>query len=135
MKRNTGVWIDHRQAVVVILLDKEEEIKHVSSGVGKRTRYSGASEPGGAGDSHNDASEDGRDRRHNANLGKYYDIVISHLREADSILIMGPGEAKGELRKRIIDVEDLSEHIAGVEAADKLTDNQIVAAVRQHFEK
>jgi hypothetical protein len=29
----------------------------------------------------------------------------------------------------------LCEHIADVEAADKLTDNQIVAAVRQHFYK
>ena len=130
MKRRVGVWIDHRQAVVVILHGKAEEIKHITSEMGKHTRYSGASETG----SHSDASEDGRDRRYDANLGKYYESVISHLREADSILIIGPGEAKGELQKRI-EAEVPGDRIVDVEAADKLTDNQIVAAVRQHFEQ
>jgi hypothetical protein len=47
-------------------------------------------------------------------------------------LIFGPGEAKVELKKRLENV-DLHGHIVGIETTDKMTDNQIVAKVRQRF--
>jgi hypothetical protein len=34
-------------------------------------------------------------------LNIYYDAVTACIRDAESILIFGPGEAKGELQKRI----------------------------------
>jgi hypothetical protein len=45
---------------------------------------------------------------------------------------MGPGEAKGELVKRL-QSEHLGERIVGVEVVDKMTDHQIAARVRQQF--
>ena len=134
MAREVGLWIDHRQAVVVILLNQGEELEHVSSGMGKHIRYSGASQSKNAAGSHDDASEDTRDRRFGNQLVEYYDTVISHLRDADSILIIGPGEAKGELQKRL-EGEALGGRIVGIETADKMTDGQITAAVRQHFRR
>jgi stalled ribosome rescue protein Dom34 len=134
MKRETGLWIDHRQAVIVTLQDQEEEIEHISSGMGKHIRYSGASQSKNAVGSHDDAAEDMRDRRFDSHLSEYYDKVISHLRDADSILIIGPGEAKGELQKRL-EGEALGGRIVGIETADKMTDGQIAAAVRQHFRR
>jgi len=100
----------------------------------KRIRYSGASQAQNAAGSHDDAAEDTRDRRFGNYLKDYYDTVISHLRDADSILIIGPGEAKGELQKRL-EADALGGHIVGVETADKMTDGQITAAVRQHFRR
>ncbi len=134
MKREVGLWIDHRHAVIVILLDQGEEIKHLSSGMGKHIRYSGASQSKNAVGSHDDAAEDTRDRRFGNQLSEYYDTVISNLRDADSILIIGPGEAKGELQNRL-EGEALGGRIVGIETADKLTDGQIAAAVRQHFRR
>ena len=58
--------------------------------------------------------------------------MISHIRDAESILIFGPGEAKGEFAKRL-QSEDLGGRIVGVETVDKMTDGQIAARVRQHF--
>ena len=29
MKKEVGVWIDHRQAIILINLDQEEVVKHV----------------------------------------------------------------------------------------------------------
>jgi hypothetical protein len=58
--------------------------------------------------------------------------VISYIRSAESILIFGPGEAKGELKQRL-ENEKLHGNIVGIETVDKMTDNQIVAKVRQHF--
>jgi stalled ribosome rescue protein Dom34 len=132
VKKEVGLWIDHRQAVIVSLLDQGEEIKRISSGMGKHIRYSGASQSKNAVGSHDDAGEDTRDRRFGNDLSEYYDRVISSLRDADSILIIGPGEAKGELQKRL-EGEALGGRVVAVETADKMTAGQIGAAVRQHF--
>jgi stalled ribosome rescue protein Dom34 len=76
--------------------------------------------------------EDQLDRQFSDHLTNYYDEVISHIRDAESILIMGPGEAKREFVKRL-GSEGLGERIAGVETVDKMTDRQIAAIVREHF--
>ena len=67
-------------------------------------------------------------------LNKYYDQVISCIRDAESILIFGPGEAKVELQKRL-ENEALGGRVAGIETVDKMTDRQIAARVRQRFPK
>jgi hypothetical protein len=54
------------------------------------------------------------------------------IREADAILILGPGEAKSELKTRL-ESEALGGCIAGIETADKLTERQLAAKVRKHF--
>jgi hypothetical protein len=56
------------------------------------------------------------------------------MRDAESILIFGPGEAKGELRKRL-ERNNLGGRIVAIETVDKMTDRQIAAKVRQHFPK
>lgn len=125
MKRQVGLWIDHRQAVIVILTAKEEEIKRISSNMEKHVRFaSGSSEDGSA--------EDMRDRQFENQLNRYYDEVIAVIRNADAIQIFGPGEAKGELQKRI-EGENLKGHIVAVETVDKMTDRQVAAKVRQRF--
>ena len=58
--------------------------------------------------------------------------AIACIRDAESILILGPGEAKGELKKRL-EKSKLGGRIAGVETVDKMTDRQIGAKVRQYF--
>lgn len=66
-----------------------------------------------------------RDRRFDTHLNTFYDKVISSLREIDSVLILGPGEAKGELQKRL-EGQGLGERVAGIEAADKMSEGQII---------
>jgi len=60
--------------------------------------------------------------------------VIASIRDAESILIFGPGEAKGELKKRL-EGDKLGGRIVSIETVDKMTDRQIAAKVRQHFAK
>jgi hypothetical protein len=133
MTNQVGLWIDHRQAIIVMSPDESEEIVQVTSNLEKHVRFSGASHSSAAADSHTDTTEDKRDRRFEDRLHRYYDSVILNLRDATAILILGPGEAKYELQKRL-EVHGLSDRIADVKNADKLTDNQIVAEVRQYFE-
>jgi hypothetical protein len=65
-------------------------------------------------------------------LHKYYEKIISFIRDADAILILGPGEAKGE-PKTCLEGEALGGRIVGIETVDKMTPRQIAAKVRQHF--
>lgn len=132
MKKEVGLWIDHRRAVIVANLDQEEEIKRITSNIEKHVRFSGASNAGDASGSHNDASEDGRDRRFDDQLNAYYDEIITYLRDASSILVMGPGEAKVELQKRF-EGHERTGCIVAIKTTDKMTDDQIVAEVHQHF--
>jgi len=60
--------------------------------------------------------------------------VIASIREAEYILIFGPGEAKGELKKRL-EGDKLGGRIVSIETVDKMTDRQIAAKVRQQFVK
>ncbi len=124
MKKELGLWLDHRVAVIVTVADQGEAIKQISSEVEKHDRFS-ANAPEGS-------PEDRRDRRFGEHLHHYYAEVIAAIRDADSILILGPGEAKHELEKRL-DHEKLSGRIVGIETVDKLTEPQIVAKVRQYF--
>jgi len=123
MKTTVGLWIDHEKAVIVFVTGKDEEIKQVSSNIEKHHRQSGVAMP----------ADDIRQRELTEQLNSYYDEVVSVIREADSILILGPGEAKGELKKRL-EKDNLGGHIVGIETVDKMTDPQIVAKVRGHFD-
>jgi stalled ribosome rescue protein Dom34 len=126
MKRKVGLWIDHKKAVIFSLSDEGAEIKRISSEMEKHVRFSGGAQE--------ESGEDQRDKRFTGHLNKYYNDVISYIRNAESILIFGPGEAKRELKK-MLENEKLHGNIVGIETVDKMTDNQIVAKVRQRFLK
>ena len=132
MKKEIGLWIDHREAIIVILTDGGEETRHISSSSGKHIRYSGSSHSRTPEGLKEVTSEDQRDRKFDNQLNKYYDEVIAAIRDAESIQIFGPGEAKGELEKRI-ERAGIKAHILAVETMDKMTDRQISAKVREHF--
>lgn len=132
MKKDIGLWIDHREAIIVILTDGGEEIKHITSNNRKHVRYSGSSHSKTPDGSKEATPEDQRDRKFGNRLNKFYDEIIASIRGADSIQIFGPGEAKGELEKRI-QHEVLKAHILAIETVDKMTDRQISAKVREHF--
>jgi hypothetical protein len=126
MKTEVGVWIDHRKAVIASISGETENIRQVTSNMEKHVRYSGAAQE--------DSAEDQRDRRFTDHLNKYYEEVIACIRSAESILILGPGEAKIELEERL-GHDALRGRIVGVETVDKMTDRQIAARVRQRFVK
>lgn len=122
MKSAVGLWIDHKKAVIVLLTGETEEIKQISAELNKPNNHSGSTM----------RADDLEQRELTQHLNKYYDEVITALQKAEAVLLMGPGEAKGELKKRLE-----KNHVNGreieLETVDKLTDRQIVAKVRERF--
>ena len=131
MQKEVGLWIDHKKAVIVILTDKGEEIKQMGGHLERDAQPSGGWEAHSGKDY---GEKDRQDNRFMDHLDKYYDEVIASIHDAESILIFGPGEAKGELKKRI-ESKGLPGRIVGVETTDEMTDPQIAAKVRLHFLK
>ena len=127
MIKEIGLWIDHRKAVVVIVSDEGEEVREITSHLEKHVRYSNDTSEDGS-------SEDVRDRQFGNRLNSFYDAVIAVIRDGESVQIFGPGEAKGELRKRL-ESAGFKGHILAIETVDKMTDRQISAKVREHLRK
>lgn len=132
MKTKTGLWIDHRKAIIVAITGKGEEICLIISKAEKQLRRSGDSPLKGAYESSQVPSSDSRQKSLTGHLNIYYDAVIASIRDAESILIFGPGDAKSELKKRL-KKNNLDGRIAGIETADKMTERQIAAKVRSYF--
>jgi hypothetical protein len=124
MGHEVGVWIDHKKAVIVSLAAGQVTTRTLKSDVGPHPHYSGSQEGGG---------EKKYEERHNQDLDRYYDDVIGQLGKPDALLLFGPGEAKLQLKERLIRSRGSSESIIAVESTDKLTDPQIVAKVKEHY--
>ena len=133
MRTRVGLWIDHRKAIIVAITDEGEEIELIISRVEKQLRRSGDSPLKGPYETLQVPADDSRQKTFTGHLNIYYDAVIAAMREAESILIFGPGEAKGELQRRL-KRNNLGGRIVAIETVDKMTDRQIAAKVRQYFE-
>lgn len=134
MKTKVGLWIDHRKAIIVAVTDKGEEMGLVISKAEKQLRRTGDSPLKGSFEPSQVPASNSRQRALTGNLNIYYDAVIASIRDAETILIFGPGDAKGELRKRL-KKNNLGGRIAGTETVDKMTDRQIAAKVHKYFQK
>jgi hypothetical protein len=141
MKKYAGVWLDHREAYVVSLtkdqpaLNSDQEmIERIESNVEGRVRLSGGSRtrktPYGPQEISVDSKAEDRFKLH---IRQYYKQIMLRLRDADRILIFGPGEAKIELKKEIAKSKDLADRIKKIETADKMTKRQIAAKVKTFF--
>ena len=141
MKKCVGIWLDHREAFVVCLAKantfaegNQEMIEHIESDIERRVRLSGGSRsrktPYGPQEISVDSKQEDRIK---GQLRTYYHQIIKQISDADSILILGPGEAKVELEKEFEKSKESKGKIKKIESADKMTKRQIAAKVRAFF--
>ncbi len=132
MAKKVGIWIDHRKAVIVSLQGEDEHIETLLSSVEKHAERAGDSPLEGPYEALQVPADDKRQRALTGHLNAFYDAVIAKAANAESLFLLGPGEAKGELQRRL-EHKHLGTRVAAVQSADKLTDRQIGAKVRQYF--
>ena len=128
MSIKVGVWVDHKQAILVLVKDAGKEIKKITFGI---------ETPIGSGANHsytrNDfVPEDRLERKLDSQLQKFYDEVIVSLKGSESLLILCPCEAKGQLHKRLKS-KKIRSLLVELETADKMTDRQLASKVAEHF--
>lgn len=131
MSDQIGIWIDRREAQVVRLSNGQSTSVRITSGVESQERRA-SDRTDGAFEPLQVPADDTRDRKETAELQRFYDEVIKHLKNADSVYICGPGEVRTHLRNRIAENRSLKCSIL-IEAADKLTEPQLIARVEKCF--
>ncbi|MBP7635036.1 hypothetical protein KBA41_12775 [Candidatus Ozemobacteraceae bacterium] len=131
MEKQIGVWVDHRKAVIVTIWEEKETVQIVHSSLETTGHPLGvASQYGGQ-----DMQADDTLQRHSATyLKKFYADIASYVKNADSIMLMGPGEAKVELRKNL-ESRMMGDNIVEVIPADKLTEREVTLKVRAYYAK
>jgi hypothetical protein len=133
MSRSVGIWIDHRQAVMVRLEGDQAAVETVRSDVEPKVRMAGGSRskvPYGPQDI---ASESQRDRRRAKYLQEFYREVVARIGDVDALVVLGPGEAKRELLSALQDSPRHGKISTQLETADKLSQPQLIARVREYF--
>jgi hypothetical protein len=133
LKPAAGLWIDHRRAVIAIVSDEgKETLLEIKSNVEKQAGRLAGVRSTTPYESLKVRADDSHEREFTGHLNQFYAEVIAAIRGIESILLFGPGEAKEELKKRL-ERNNPRGRIIAVETADKMTDRQIAAKVREHF--
>jgi hypothetical protein len=132
MTVKAGIWIDHRKAMIVTIDGGEERTTVLFSAVEKHPERSGDAPLQGRYEALQVPADDRRQRTLTKEFNAYYDTVIAAVRRVESLLICGPGEAKGELRKQF-EKKGLGARVVAVETEDKMTDRQFAARIRRYF--
>ncbi|NTW55479.1 MAG: hypothetical protein HGB20_00340 [Chlorobiaceae bacterium] len=133
MKKNTGIWIDHRDALVVSIEGDETTVLHIESGADSHFKPSGGWKSSGTSVAQSVASEHADEERRKHQYHAFYKNIIKILGDSDAIVIFGPGEAKTELAKEMEHAGTFQGKVRGVETLDRVTENQFIAHVKDFF--
>lgn len=128
MSEHVGIWIDHEKAFIVTLHEGRADTMRIASNVEGHVRLAGGGPTA--------VAPEGRpERRHTEHLRLFYCKVVAAIKDAPSLYVFGPGEAKGELAKELRKSKSLATRIVTVEPADKMTERQMAAKVRDSYAK
>ncbi len=132
VKKQYGVWLDTRKAMIYELSGSELTMKTIDSeieefnpkgGYGSQVAYQ-----------FQDAiSESGYLERKKQQEKKYFKQIISNLKDAGRIVLMGPAETRLHLEKAINETYELRDKVEDNLPLDSLTDNQIRAEMKEYF--
>jgi len=117
-KQYAGVWMDHHNALFITPVDGEYAI-HEEKVV--------------AGEYHGDKGEHAYMNAEKTDNRKYFKTIASHLMKYDEIFIFGPGKSQEEFLNFLHDDNHFNGKKITLGSAEKMTDPQTVAKVRDFF--
>lgn len=119
--RHVALWIDHAEAKIFHLGEADFEKLEIK---GPHHHISHRGEPRSNGSSHPAADQ------------SFFHSAADALKNAEEILVVGPGKAKLEFIKHVhAHDRGLVDKVIGVETVDHPTDGQLVAFARKYFHK
>ncbi|MDX1407423.1 MAG: hypothetical protein R3330_04800 [Saprospiraceae bacterium] len=133
MKGDIGVWIDLKRAVLIGFTQNTYTVKTIKSPVVSRLRVAGEGKQSGRFGSQFLDDERTREQLREQQIHRYTREVIAHLCGADQIVIFGPAEMKTRLKQVIEEQPVLAPRLRAVVPTDSMTENQMVAWVKDYF--
>jgi len=128
--KKTGIWIDHRRAVIVTIDNGNESMQTIEGEADRQPKAAGRTGNPTPWGPQAPINEHRIEANYKLHVTNFYKDVIKAIGKTDQLLVMGPAQAKiefaGELEKNV----DLRSVPLKVETVDGMTDPQIAAKVR-----
>lgn len=134
METLLGIWMDHSRAEIVAIRGDEVQCSTIESAVERKHRALGGTRmPGRNNMSSPGASETKVDNHRTEQITRFFKQLIPSVRDADRVLVVGPGSAKTEFVSQVEKQKPLKGRIEAVKKKPHLSSNQFVALVKSHF--
>lgn len=140
MSRQTGIWIDLRNAYIIHLPDAGQEdgevqFSHLTSHMEEEEAVGAIDSAKSTGPNAGDMRSASQERR-KLEEKDFFESVIKRLRPVTShLVVFGPSEAKHGLVNAIEALKDYRPESVTVKSADQMSENQMVAWVREFFDR
>jgi hypothetical protein len=135
MKTQTGIWIDGTKALVIAFRNGKETICEIESGIENSVHHKHEGDKGSFTGNHHHINNDKKfsEIKHHEE-DRFLDKVVTEVKEADELFLMGPSQMKKKLRARIESDKNLLPKYKGMMSTDYISLNQCVEKVRHFYE-
>jgi len=133
MEKNVGIWLDNEKAYIITLVDGNEKVEKIESHVETRVRVEGETKSYSRLGGMLINPQKKKTKRKNNQLKDYFKSILRKTKDANGIYIFGPADAKTNLKKIVEQEKTLTKKLRRVDPSDKLTENQMVAKVKEVF--
>ena len=133
MEKKVGIWLDNEKAYIITLINGNEDVEKIESNVETRVRFRGETKSYSrlGGMFINPQKKKTKRKKHQ--LKEYFSNILSRTKDASGIYIFGPADAKTNLKKIYQKEKTFNNKLKKVEASNRLTENQMVARVKEVF--
>lgn len=130
MTSSIGIWIDKTQAYII---SSEKIIKTINSNIEIRPRIDGQGKDYGRFGSQFLTHEKSNKNRLTHQKNNFLKDVVNFIKKYDRYLLFGPAQMKNELGRLLLDNNELKDRFIELKTTQKMTDNQLVAYVRDFY--
>ncbi|MEO6901862.1 MAG: hypothetical protein ABI315_01760 [Bacteroidia bacterium] len=134
-KKQAGIWIDSKKAIVVTLDQNDKQITVIPSNIEDKTHYENEGDKGSFMGQQHVSNERTFDERKKNQLHTFLQEVVASLKDVAGIYICGPAEVKVHLRKEVEANKNLEKVFRGIDSCEQMTENQLVAKVKKFYEQ
>ncbi|WP_372792891.1 hypothetical protein [Lutibacter sp.] len=135
MKKNIGIWIDTKQAVIIKLLNDTHSVKVIESNIETRERIDGESKKYGRFGGQFMTYEKNKLNRKIEQTNQYVKNLLKEVENCDSVVLFGPSKMKTIFEKELKSNMQLANKLIGVSNSKLLTENQMVAWVKDFYKE
>ena len=133
MKKQTGIWLDHEKATIITLVTGGYKMNTIESDIVTRERIDGETKKYGRFGDQSLSQEKHKERRIKEQTSNYLKNLLSEIKLVDELVLFGPANMKKELEKQILHDAKLASKLKDVVSADSMTENQMIAWVKNFY--
>lgn len=135
MKNNIGIWIDTHQAVVIKLSNGDQTVKTIESHIDTKMRTPEESKKYGRFGGRYTTYEKNLENKKIQQTNHFLKILLKEIEDCDAVVLFGPSIMKTIFEKEIKNNLNLIGKLVGVFDEDSMTENQMVAWVKDFYQK